>query len=384
MRRRDAREGNQAAIVLEFPGAANRATKADYARDFAPPAPIEELAVVARERESGPVVLVRVTLREDWSAEVHRSPTPSDVRLVLSGPGTTAAGAPEQSESGAVPTDDRARPSRWLVTLLLAGGLCLIVVGGYFGGGVSLAWRWMSQWGRSTPTRVVSARELGRMADDLGQLCTEAQRTVDRMASETRDQRDALLGAIDDDLARLRDELDALAGEFDRATQSILLFTETAPAEPQGVPSRRDDPAAVSRPSETASDDDEGDGTETVIAPESPSEDGYGSRQAWISRASDGLTPPRDVRHAASAYASAVEEQDGRVSEEAAADTDVAAERESAVPYDVGREMARAGASAEDIQSATGLGRGEVDLLMRIEGLRGSARGAGTDREREV
>ena len=47
LHRRDAHEGSQAVVVLEFPGAASRATTADYSREFAPPSPLEASATIA-------------------------------------------------------------------------------------------------------------------------------------------------------------------------------------------------------------------------------------------------------------------------------------------------------------------------------------------------
>ncbi len=361
-------------VVLECEGVVNRATSADYARQFSEGSPIEAIYVSQKDRVGKPVLIVRSTLRSGWSARLERRDGASAARLVFVPGSESGARTPAvQPADSRLPTSSRDEEAGddgtpWIkVTLLLVGGIALMIAGGYFGGGVRHAREWLVVRLSRRPDVAAAPADAPLVRDEPGDRPNETPTPTADAASAASERHETLVASVDEDMARLREEIRSMTGEFERATESVLLFADHHAVARGSGGSEGQDVAAVAPPGASDEDDEE-----TTVIPRDRADGDYRSREDWISSVSDRLEAAgAEFSEDAFMDPPEADERDQADQADQEDDVDDAVPNENTERFDAARELARSGASLEDIAAETGLRRGEIELLMRIEGMRG-------------
>jgi hypothetical protein len=304
-------------------------------------------------------------LRSGWSARLERRDGAFEARLVFV-PGAetgrrTPAVQPADSHLPTYSRDEEAGDdgTPWVkVTLLLVVGIALMIAGGYFGGGVRHAREWLVDRLTRRPNAAAAPADAPLVRDEPDDRPNEVPTPTADAASAASERHEALVASVDEDMARLREEIQSMTSEFERANESVLLFADHHAVARGSGGSEGKDVAAVAPPGASDEDDEE-----TTVIPRDRADGDYRTREDWISSVSDRLDAAgAEFSEDAFTDTPEADEVDG---------VDDAVPNENTERFDAARELARSGASLEDIAAETGLRRGEIELLMRIEGMRG-------------
>ncbi len=226
--------GSEQQLRMEFADTANAATEDGYRRTF-PNAPgfVRSLSIDDRAHGDTSDLVVTLTFPLTSAATVAPGATP-DVLIVTMAPAAVGAMLP------ALPSPQTSEATQSSVkTLYVVGGLILLL-----GTGAVVGYFMLQNSGRNRfrPVAVaVPAEEAkGLMREDVDAFRAAADSELD--ASHERHQR--LTRIVRQDMSEIRLEMKSLAGEFERATQSVLLFGEPFVAQADDAPTELGTPAS--------------------------------------------------------------------------------------------------------------------------------------------
>jgi len=218
--------GSEQELRIEFADTANAATQDGYRRTF-PNAPgfIRSLSIDEKARGDTSDVVVSLTFPLTSAATVAPGAAPG-VLVVTMAPAAVGAVLP------ALPSAAPSEATQSSVdTLYVVGGLILLL-----GTGAVVAYFMLQNSGRNRvrPVAVAVPAEEAKqlMREDVDAFREAADAELD--ASHERHQR--LTRIVRQDMSEIRPEMKSLAGEFERATQSVLLFGEPFVAQPDDAP----------------------------------------------------------------------------------------------------------------------------------------------------
>jgi hypothetical protein len=363
-------------LVLECPNTRNTATRANYLRHYPEPYPLAILDVTQWEDAQGPVVVIRLGLREGVRPLVESPANEPYVHVTL-----LEAGAVEGASSAAPPDTgaaDDAAPSRgWLTTsvggIVLRGGLALGLATA-LGGGVYILTRRRRGGGRVPQYRVLSASAALQASRDASEVLERFRASAEVAVHQATAQHRLVTEAIRRDTVGLRDALSGLAREFERAAHSAVLLhgpsrALSSPAEPS--PDRRASPSA-----------------QDVAAPAPDPQPTTDARrrfvQDWVVRVAARL----DEGGAENAHTDAITQRARPVTGRAAPPacegppgppaSEVAAPTEVESSYDRARREIAEGRTPLEVAQKTGLSMGEVELIAQLQRMRQRRSAGGT------
>ena len=264
-------------------------------------------------------VVVRLTFPLTSGATVAAGATPN-VLIVKMTPGSSGAAVPLSARAG--PSEATRADVR---TLYIVGGLILLI-----GTGVVVGYLLLSGSGRKrarTAAVGVPAEEAkSLMREDVDAYRETSDAALD--ASHERHQR--LVRIVRQDMSEMRLEMKSLGAEFERATQSVLLFGEPFVARPDDSPTELDG----------------------IVSPQA---------------VAGGVTLGADTE--ASSESVATEDAEG--SQVARDDS----------PYARARRLVQEGADLAEVGRITGLSSAELDLLARLGRMQSSRATQGSHAE---
>ena len=297
--------GSEQELWLEFPDTANAVTQDGYRREFSDTPGFFHALEIGEEAEGDTTrLLVRLTFPLTSVATVATGATPN-VLIVKMTPAASAAAVPAPLPAG--PSEATQADVR---TLYIVGGLILLV-----GTGVVVGYLLLSGSGRNrarTAAVGVPAEEAkALMREDVDAYRETADAALD--ASHERHQR--LARIVRQDMSEMRLEMRSLGAEFERATQSVLLFGEPFVARADDAPTELD---GIASP-------------QTVAGGVTLGSDTEASSESVATEDADGPQVARDDS-----------------------------------PYARARRLVQEGADLVDVGRITGLSSAELDLLARL------------------
>ncbi len=298
--------GDKTELRLEFAGATNAKTQDGYHREFRDtPGFIESLDINTVTGEDGPSLVVRLMF-----------PRASDATVALGGVANTLVVTLAPAVAGALPPIIVTRadsPSPSAGAFYVVGGLILVLGAG----GVAIYFVMQGRDGGRPTTVAVPVEEAKAIMREDAEAYREA---ADAALDGSHERHQRLVRIVRQDMSEMRLEMRSLAGEFERATQSVLLFGEPFVPQPDDAPTELGLPASPQ-----------------VVAR-------AGSMAAGIEASSESVSP---------------------LGSETASGVDS--------PYARARRMVQDGADLSEIGRITGLSSAELDLLARLGRMKSSS-----------
>lgn len=296
-------QGDKKEFRLEFDGVTNAATQDGYHREFSDAPSFADALDISTETDEGVTrLVVRLTFPRTFDATVTAGDSVNALVVTMS-PGAVGALVP------IVGAPAEAAPSSARV-FYVVGGLILLV-----GAGAVAAYFIFQGSGGNRAGRTTVAIPVEEAKTIMREDAEAYREAADAALDGSHERHRRLVRIVRQDMSEMRLEMKSLAGEFERATQSVLLFGEPFVPQSDDAPTELGAPAAAQAVEHA------------------------GSFSADVESASESVATPGS-----------------KITPGSAGDS----------PYARARRMVQDGADLAEVGRITGLSSAELDLLARL------------------